>query len=782
MTSLPDPPSGHWFGLISRSTEYWKYTACSSLNQDVRYYDDTTNGVPAPGHGAGICTIDCLLPHKNAILQLLFPPDNQSQSEPACVTEGVPPSTCKDLLLSEVGDRFSPTGGFNYLCNFYDFLNFQAYGIISRERIKNVTSDRSPGSNNLNILPLYTPSIDGSIVQMDSVVTDWILSYTDDKILNSSYTYILLNDCTLTNDLGSQDANINYARDLYRSIFGNIVGPSTLNVIPTALDKKPSQWRGAQYVMDISATRVCPAIDDLCKSLTMGKWVFGLTKAKNASELMANLPSNFCRNQTLSAQPPPPGYAYVGDLDPTTATTFMAGYDPTFSMLQTIDPISTPNYIARSCQLAEYDSLEWNCCANDFADQEGAVIFNPLSSQPPTGINPTNSIKPIFFSYDYETNGSPQYRYCFDSTGVPCNPSHRDITGDSCSRLMFQHCIAIKDNSVDASWSRSSDGSGECTKWLGRLLYGDQGQWIEFANAIEIRGVLKDYIGTKLTSEILVSMAKNFTNYFTIQEIADTGAPKTPLGRAVEPVLFTLYKNYNLILQDGGYLLTQCGRYGISDVLKNPLLRKWCGCVLNPEEYAQRYPEIPIECTPMCNSSDVIQYSTQCQGTECVIDGVTLSLVESQTQGLSITQVCQACGNSIASDTTKISQTCTCVIDNTVITAVQSYIGNISINEMCGVGSTGPAPPNPSNQTPAEKFTSAGKIVISTFPYDITIYLVVLFVTTIFLGIVSQMNKDKGQFDTVRQQFTTGAIIALVIIIIATLFAIGWQLISRTVQ
>lgn len=106
----------------------------------------------------------------------------------------------------------------------------------------------------------------------------------------------------------------------------------------------------------------------------------------------------------------------------------------------------------------------------------------------------------------------------------------------------------------------------------------------------------------------------------------------------------------------------------------NPTTAKWCGCHLPVGEYQAYHREYGIQpqCTPMCNRANVIQQAGRdmlpltCTTNTCIIDNVTVNLLNSNVQGgLNFQQMCGKCG----------AGTCSCIISNSSVNIIDSTVG-----------------------------------------------------------------------------------------------------------
>jgi len=88
-------------------------------------------------------------------------------------------------------------------------------------------------------------------------------------------------------------------------------------------------------------------------------------------------------------------------------------------------------------------------------------------------------------------------------------------------------------------------------------------------------------------------------------------------------------------------------------------------------------------CDPMCMNSDIQNYGDfggPCTGTNCVIDNVTVNIIDSETGGINIDQ---ACGNCSA-DPSGTGGNCSCYISDVTISEMGSDTGAIDMTQQCG--------------------------------------------------------------------------------------------------
>ena len=100
----------------------------------------------------------------------------------------------------------------------------------------------------------------------------------------------------------------------------------------------------------------------------------------------------------------------------------------------------------------------------------------------------------------------------------------------------------------------------------------------------------------------------------------------------------------------------------------------WCGCVTLPSLADQELYGPNVACYPLCHLTDTIQLvdenllPIQCNNQVCVIDDVSINVVDSKVGTVSINSICPGCtGN------------CNCIINDVNVTGV-----DLNINQYCG--------------------------------------------------------------------------------------------------
>ena len=130
-----------------------------------------------------------------------------------------------------------------------------------------------------------------------------------------------------------------------------------------------------------------------------------------------------------------------------------------------------------------------------------------------------------------------------------------------------------------------------------------------------------------------------------------------------------------------------CNGFTRADLEANPNEATLCGCFLADATYNAYLGSFGITkaCDPLCQLQSAVKPASEpnncttetCNQTICVIDDVTISLLNGSTAGnISFDQACSSCSTS--------SGGCTCDINNVSLTLVQSSIKNVSFSQACG--------------------------------------------------------------------------------------------------
>lgn len=314
----------------------------------------------------------------------------------------------------------------------------------------------------------------------------------------------------------------------------------------------------------------------------------------------------------------------------------------------------------------------------------------------------SSQYNPLCFSDDKQQNT------CAD--GKNGQPNHRSIISSDCQDALTKYCTGTMDNddpkSTDwlARWTQNGGGTGSCNYALLRNIFdsGGTGHCFDPSVLTPVPGICNidpplpyDAAGYFWAQNLISAVMKRYAEQgFEIGTL-----PGFP---GYNPFQDYLYNNiccpYPGLCQEG--LDVACAPYTAQRMSLNPAVSQWCGCHLNINEY-QAYSvkyNIPPQCTPMCNRIGTIPIiginglPVNCDQNVCMIDGVTLNLINSQISGgIDMDQICAGCGNA----------NCQCIVSDTTVDITNSTIGGnvIPVNQACGTlscnqtnpGLTGPA-------------------------------------------------------------------------------------------
>ncbi|CAH6421717.1 Hypothetical protein HVR_LOCUS1357 [uncultured virus] len=291
-------------------------------------------------------------------------------------------------------------------------------------------------------------------------------------------------------------------------------------------------------------------------------------------------------------------------------------------------------------------------------------------------------------------------------------PNYRNIVSPDCQDVLFQYCTGTlptdDPTSTDwlARWTQNNGGPGSCSDAVTRNIFlvpnAGTGHCFDTNIVTPTNGICNitppfefDAGGYFWAQGLITATMKKYTDQgFQIGTL-----PGFP---GYNPFQDFLYNNiccpYPGLCQDG--LDVACASYTAQRMSLNPTVSQWCGCHLNPNEY-QAYSvkfNIPPECTPMCNRSGTLPIvginglPINCTQDICLIDGVTVNLINSQIGGgINFNQICAGCQNS----------QCSCIVSDTTVDIANSTIGGnvVPIGEGCGSinctqtnpGTTGPS-------------------------------------------------------------------------------------------
>jgi hypothetical protein len=283
-------------------------------------------------------------------------------------------------------------------------------------------------------------------------------------------------------------------------------------------------------------------------------------------------------------------------------------------------------------------------------------------------------------------------------------PNYRNVVSGDCQDVMTQYCtgtLATDDPDSIAwldRWTANSGGPGSCTNVLYRNMFSIGGTghcWtVPPIEPTQICGIGLAGITGPIDANgyfwaqglVTAAMTRYQEQGFVIGSL--------PGFAGYNPFQDWLYGTvccpYPGLCQSG--LDTACETYTAQRISLDPAIASWCGCHLPEgeyEAYSSMY-NIPPQCTPMCNRIGTVPIvginadPVLCEQSVCLIDGVTLNLVQAQVGGgIQFNQICANCGQTDASG--DIIQ-CSCVVADTTIDITNSTVGGVvvPVGENCG--------------------------------------------------------------------------------------------------
>jgi len=235
-----------------------------------------------------------------------------------------------------------------------------------------------------------------------------------------------------------------------------------------------------------------------------------------------------------------------------------------------------------------------------------------------------------------------------------CDPRYRGPSQSGCRELFYTNCVYNPVSQADYSQAWST---GFCSSMV--------------ANSSRLPSGALNQAGLPWINTALSAL---FDKAFP------SGFQSPGLSSAFQDQMMSLCQKYPEACRDG--LDSYCKRYNRSQLEGNINAVKLCGCYLPDQEYAvyESLYSIPRTCDPFCANTQTVPlvgpvYEKEiCTSNVCLIDNITVNLINSEGGNIGFTQVCGGCGGNTS---------CNCTISNVSITAVESTLGNINLKQEC---------------------------------------------------------------------------------------------------
>lgn len=238
---------------------------------------------------------------------------------------------------------------------------------------------------------------------------------------------------------------------------------------------------------------------------------------------------------------------------------------------------------------------------------------------------------------------------CFSSNGGTCDPEARSYTGTKCQNYFLNYCDPPNFNSFKERWQVG----GICRRVL------------------EENALQKEYKYVSELGNVMMKahFDKNFISEYPgeIQNIIYDVCKETPLA-------CDRYLDEKL-----------CTGYTREELTKTTYARRFCGCHLKNEEYATDLAELAgstKECDSICVSSTNIRHVDSygeplyCNKSICVIDSITIDLIDSSVGDINFKQLCGDCGDA----------GCICIIKDVEVVGEGNKLGDINLEQECEGG------------------------------------------------------------------------------------------------
>ena len=242
---------------------------------------------------------------------------------------------------------------------------------------------------------------------------------------------------------------------------------------------------------------------------------------------------------------------------------------------------------------------------------------------------------------------------CISSNGGTCDPEARSFVGKRCQQFFLSYCSTNRPDQLEERWAPS----GICTRVLDN-------------NALAGQTVYVADLGTVLLN-----------SYFSVNQLSAPGTPG--FTDFQDRILDICQQNPNACQR---YLQNNlCTRYSRSDLANGfPEQRQFCGCHLRAEQYdtfLNNQGSVSVDCDGLCSPATTVKRvdssgrAITCNSNICVIDNVTVQLIESNVGEITFANVCGGCSGPNSS--------CTCLIKDVSIEGNNSTIGGINFNNEC---------------------------------------------------------------------------------------------------
>lgn len=297
---------------------------------------------------------------------------------------------------------------------------------------------------------------------------------------------------------------------------------------------------------------------------------------------------------------------------------------------------------------------------------------------------------------DYACNGGTNPALCWSDSAQKqtCDPQYRNITTTSCQNTLINYCLGNDLTADDSSWLQ---------RWNNTVTLPDNGYSITQPCLYLVN---RNLYNTPSTPQIcnnfqIPNLPVSATGFTYVQNLLTRAYEKYTaqgfvLGVNPGTAGFNQWQNTLLgICQHtpgvcSSILYSAATGLTAEKLLELPVSAQIFGCYLPDAEYAAYIDQyqIPKQCTPTCNRSNVIPAlapdgvtSLACENNICLMDNIAVNLINSQIGGnINFSQVCGGC----SSTTPGVNASCTCIVSGTTLDVINSSLGGqINFQQQC---------------------------------------------------------------------------------------------------
>lgn len=348
------------------------------------------------------------------------------------------------------------------------------------------------------------------------------------------------------------------------------------------------------------------------------------------------------------------------------------------------------------CERIAFTADPWTCINNNMSQ----LGYSTIPTYPNTSGDPSDVVEPklgqaIDTDLCFETN---------DQTRT-CAPQYRDLSlftpntevsdsGGSLGTISDMCTTGL--NSLDEmiqAWNPylGDNNSGTCVAILAKYLFGQEPEYWNPGAAALISGYTlpENQVNPSDSGAGQIMMQELFSQYQKLgyDVLARPGYPGYEPASIMSTRLFNMCTAAPIACQAS--LSSQvCPVITAAEVQTDGYTRGWCGCHMSPEQYT-KYTKfsIDVSCTPFCAAQNVIPIATSLKGSRtceqniCIIDDVTIQIINSEVGSINISNICRGCGDSSSvpkNSSTTIRSTCNCQIGDANVRVINSRVGTSS--------------------------------------------------------------------------------------------------------